>query len=70
MEYCEQFDCTCIVVDKNDDADYVIETAKLEGATYFDGEEELLCLRFPGRHQELYSETALRRSLSSNAKVS
>lgn len=67
MEYCEQFNCTCIVVDKNDDAYDVIETAKVLGATYFDGEEELLCVRFPGRPQELYSEMAVIRSLYSNS---
>jgi hypothetical protein len=69
MEYCEQFDCMCLVLDKTEDADEVIETAKCEGAIYFDGEKELLCVKFPGRPQELYSETAIRRSLSSNAEL-
>ena len=63
MEYCSQFNCMRIVLDKTEDADDVIETAKCKGATYFDGEESLICARFPGRPQELYSENAIRRSL-------
>jgi hypothetical protein len=58
-----------MVLDKTEEFDDVIETAKLEGATFFDDEEELLCVRFPGRPQELYSVSALRRSLFSGTSA-
>lgn len=66
VEYAEQYGCVCLVLDGTETADDVIERAHEDEATFFDGEDECLCLRFPGRPQELYTELAVRLSLSSN----
>jgi hypothetical protein len=66
-EFAEQYGCVCLVLDGNEKADDVIERAYEDEAIFFDGESECLCLRFQGRPQELYTESAVIRSLGSNA---
>jgi hypothetical protein len=69
-EFAEQYRVCCIVLDGFEDADDVITKAQESEATFTDpGDgEELLCLRFPGRPQEVYTADALRRALSPAAK--
>jgi len=63
-EFAEQWNCVCVIIndDDMDDTEAFIEEAIENEATYFDGEDTLLCVRFPGRPQELYTERALERS--------
>ena len=59
---CIRFDDACdMTVEMVDDA---IEIARDEGATFEDaGDEEVFVVELPGRPQEVYTESALRRSL-------
>src|ERR1700743_2694315 len=62
-KFAEQYGRVCLVIDGTEDADEVIERAHADEATYNDGEDVCLVIRFPDRPQELYTEDALRRSL-------
>lgn len=62
-EFADQYGCTCLVIDGTEDAEEVIERAHRDEATFFDGEDICLCIRFPDRPQELYTEDAVRLSL-------
>ena len=62
-EYCEQFSTVCLSLDGTETAQQIIDRAHRDEAVYFDGEDYCLVLQFPGRPQELYTETAVRRSM-------
>ncbi len=61
-EFATQFGCVCVVVKENDTARSLIDDAIENKATFFDGEENLMCVRFPGRPQEVYTERAIGRT--------
>ncbi len=60
---------SCIRIDEERDltdglVDEIVGVARKEGATFDDdGDEEVFVVEFPGRPQEVYTESALRRSL-------
>lgn len=61
-EFAEQYGCVCIVVNENDTADTVINDALENEAEYFEGDESVLCVRFPDRPQEVYTQDAIKRT--------
>lgn len=63
VEFAEQYGVPCLVLEGTENADDVIERAHRDEATFFDGEDVCLVLRFPDRPQELYTEQSLRGSL-------
>ena len=69
LGYARQYARSCIIVDKFDDANSVIEKCEMEGAVYYEGPSEndkAFVVQLPGRPKELYSEQALRKSISCN----
>lgn len=64
LGHSEQFGTSSVVLeDIPQDPDQVIQYAEENEATYFDGEDNCFVVQFPGRPVELYTESALRRSL-------
>ena len=63
VEFAEQYGIPCLVLTGNENPERVIEFAHESEATYFDGEDDLICVRLPNRPQELYTVAALKRSL-------
>lgn len=64
----EQFGCVCIVINETcDTAESVINEAYGNDATFFDGEDTCLCVKFPDRPQELYTEDAIKRTFAQKA---
>lgn len=63
FEFAEQYSVVCIIIKEDDTADDIINLAIENDATFFDGEDLCYCVRFPDRPQELYTASALRRSL-------
>lgn len=61
-EFAEQYNCVCLVLDGTETPNEVITRAHDDEATFDDGEDVCLVLRFPSRPQELYTESAVRRS--------
>lgn len=61
-EFADQYSRVCLALDGTETPDQVITRAHDDEATYFDGEDVCLVLRFPNRPQELYTESAVRRS--------
>ncbi len=63
-EFARQYKCSCVVLDGTEDPDDVLDQAIAAGAVYEEhdesGTEDQLCLRFPGRPQELFTERAMR----------
>jgi len=64
-EFADQWNIVCIAVDGTEKADDIIERCIRDEATYDDGEDVLMCVQFPGRPQELYTQAAVIRSLAS-----
>lgn len=65
MEYAEQYNCVCVVVEIGDTADEVMNAARENEAIYYeDGpEDECFCVRLPNRPQEIYTERSLKGSI-------
>jgi hypothetical protein len=63
IEFAEQWNIPCVVIDGTELAAAVIYKAHESEATYDDGEDVLLCIQFPDRPMELYTVDALTRSL-------
>lgn len=72
VSYASQYELSCIVVDPSDDPDEVIKMAQLEGAIYYDGEDDCLVLDIPEKGRwvgpELYTEQSFRRSMRQPAR--
>lgn len=63
--YSEQFACPSVVLlTENRDADEVVGFAEQIGAVY-QADLRYFVIRFPGHDDEVYTESALRRSLKS-----
>ena len=64
VTYAEQYQTACITLEGNEAPDDVIEKALDAGATFQEEPgEDCYILQFPGRPKELYTESAIRRSL-------
>lgn len=64
--YATQYHKHCIVLEVGDTIEDIIERAINKDALYQEGPDEediAFVVQFPGRPKELYSETALRRSM-------
>lgn len=66
-EFAEQYSCVCIIANEDDTAESLINDAIENEATYFDGEDTCVCVRFPGRPQELYTENAIERTFKQHS---
>lgn len=66
-----QYTRPCVVLDEtDDDSDRVIDFARGVGAAFEDEpDSEAFVVQFPRRPPELYSESALRRSLKPKAAL-
>lgn len=64
VEFAEQYNIPCVVLEGTETPDEAVWAIAEAEATYWDGEDDLCCVRFPDRPQELYTEEALRRSLA------
>lgn len=62
-EYATQYDTSCVVIEDGDTPEEVIEYAEYIGAKTFEGDSEVLVIRFPDRPAECYTERALRDSM-------
>ena len=67
INFAEQYSIPCVEIEGTETADDVIILAIESKAVYDDGEDELLCIQFPDRPQELYTQAALIRGLAHNA---
>jgi hypothetical protein len=63
VEFAEQYNIPCVVLDGTESPEEAVWAVHDAEATYWDGEDNLCCVRLPDRSQELYTEDALRRSL-------
>lgn len=63
FEFAEQYRTACVVIEDGDTFASVMQHHDITDCFYDDGNEWVICVRFPGRPQELYTEDALRRSL-------
>lgn len=63
ITFAEQYGTPCIEVGPQDTFEGVESAARASAATYHDGEDECLVLRFPGRPPELYTVEAAKRSI-------
>jgi len=69
VEFAEQYSVCCLVIDVeqleplSSQSQDLLEEAWEKECTYHDGEEELICARFPNRPQEVYTESAFTRSI-------
>lgn len=64
VEFAEQYNVPCVVLEGTETPDEAVWAVENAEAIYWDGEDDLCCVRFPDRPQELYTEEALRRSLA------
>lgn len=62
--YAPQYGTPCITVEPGDSAEGVIAEAEDQGAVFNDGEDLCFVVQLPDRPQELYTERALRASLT------
>lgn len=68
FEFAEQYGTACVVIEKEDTYAALMTHRDITDCFYDDGEDRLVCVRFPGRPQELYTQEALRRSMPMEAK--
>lgn len=72
VEFSEQFSVPCVVLNEEDEktltSDGLINACRNAEALYDDGEDICFVVEFPGRYRELYTESALRRSLPNGAQ--
>lgn len=68
LEYAPQYEVQCIVLEGDEDYGQVLEMAfDRHQCIVPEGEDDLVCVRFPARTQELYTTAAITRALSAEA---
>lgn len=58
VEFADQYKRPCLVLDGTESGSDVIERAYRDEAIYREDDEDCFVVRFPGRPQEIYTETA------------
>lgn len=64
VEFAEQYNVPCCVIDGTERPEAVIERCWNDECLFDDGEDRCCVVQFPNRPPELYTEAALRRSLT------
>lgn len=67
LGYAKQYGIPCVIIEADDTAEEVMGMADDEGAIFYDGpdpvEDKCFCVKFSDRPKELYTSSALKRSL-------